>query len=115
MSATDPLLEARARVLHDLGARGLDVPSFVDVVDDAVAARRWWVEQWADGSDYVAGLVAQDVQDRLLDDGMGRWPACTACDDLAPHELRVEPELGRDPQWVCDKAGKSVAPLGSLA
>ncbi len=112
MSAPDPIFDARARVLHDLGARGLEVPSFVDVVDEAVAARRWWVEQWAEGSRYVAGLVAQDVQDRLLDDGLGRWPAC---DESSPHELPVQPELGPDPHWVCERAGMSVAPLGALA
>jgi hypothetical protein len=37
---TDALLEARARVLHDLAARGLDNPATVSVVDDVLTARR---------------------------------------------------------------------------
>jgi hypothetical protein len=53
------------------------------------------------------------VQDRLVDSGL-RWPRCTACDDLNDHELRIEPELGPDPHWVCERAGISVSALGHL-
>jgi hypothetical protein len=113
MSA-DPLLEARARVLHDLGARGLDSAEAVDVLEDVVTERRWWVGEWPDGASYVAGQVAQDVQDRLFDGQIGRWPRCTACDETDPHELRIEPELGHDPRWLCDKSGIVVAALGEL-
>ena len=108
------MLAARALILRDLGARRLDVPAAVDTLDAAVSQRRWWVEQWPDGAEFVAGQLAQDVQDRLLDAGLGRWPRCRSCDETNPHELRIEPELGAEPQWVCEKAGITVAPLGSL-
>ena len=36
------------------------------------------------------------------------------CDDLNDHELRIEPELGPDPHWVCERAGISVSRLGQL-
>jgi TorA maturation chaperone TorD len=99
---SDSLLEARARVLDDLAARGLDSPQCVDLVEDVVTDRRWWVEQWPEGATYVAGQVAQDVQDR-----------CTTCDTAEPHDLHIEPELGPDPHWTCERAGV-VAPLGAL-
>lgn len=114
MTVDDALLAARAVVLHDLNTRGADSAPAVDILDQAITERRWWVEQWPDGAGYVAGQVAQDVQDQLLDGGLGRWPRCTACDETAPHELRIVPELGPDPHWVCEKAGMTVAPLGSL-
>lgn len=110
---TDALLEARARVLHDLAARGLDTAATVSVVDEVLTARRWWVEQWPEGADFVAGLMAQDVQDALLEK-YGRWPLCPVCGFGDPHALEVEPELGPDPHWVCHKAGVRVAALGSL-
>ncbi len=108
------MLAARALVLRDLGARRLDVPAAVDALDAAVSQRRWWVEQWPDGADFVAGQLAQDVQDRLLDAGLGRWPRCRSCDETTTHELRIEPELGAEPQWVCEKSGITVAALGAL-
>jgi len=113
MSSADVLLAARALVLHDLAARGLDDAHIVSLLEDAVAGRQCWLDQWPDGAEHIAGLVAQDVQDRLVD-GRVRWPRCTACDDLTEHELRIEPELGPDPHWVCERAGISVAPLGRL-
>ncbi|MFE6489925.1 hypothetical protein ACFVGN_44315, partial [Streptomyces sp. NPDC057757] len=76
----------------------------------AVTHRRWWLEQWPDGTEYVLGLVAQDVQDALLE-AYGRWPLCTGCAaDGDPHALSVEPELGPEPHWVCGKQGAVVAP-----
>lgn len=108
------MLTARALVLRDLSSHQLDVPAAVDVLDAAVSERRWWVEQWPDGAEFVAGQLAQDVQDRLLDAGLGRWPRCASCDETATHELRIEPELGPDPHWVCEKSGITVAPLGAL-
>lgn len=76
--------------------------------------RRWWVEQWPEGAEFVAGLVAQDVQDALLE-RYGRWPLCPACSpEDEPHALDVEPELGPDPHWVCTKAAVAVAPVGAL-
>jgi len=40
----------------------------VSLLEDAVSVRGWWLEQWTDGAAFVAGLVAQDVQDALFDD-----------------------------------------------
>lgn len=110
------LLRARAAVVHDLTAAGLDSPAAVDVVEDAVAARRWWVGQWPDGADLVAGQVAQDVQDRLLDDTGVRWPLCHAaeCEGDPFHSLAVVPELGPDPHWVCEESGLEIAAVGHL-
>ncbi|HSI93140.1 MAG TPA: hypothetical protein VK925_06535 [Jiangellaceae bacterium] len=110
----DVLLDARAVVLRDLGARAFDSAAAVDVLEDVLTERRWWIEQWPDGASYVAGQIAQDVQDRLLDLRLGRWPRCTACDQTQVHELRISPELGTDPHWICEESGMTVAPLGAL-
>ncbi|MDX3455473.1 hypothetical protein PV396_26650 [Streptomyces sp. ME02-8801-2C] len=104
---------ARALVLADLAAREVAEADVVSMVEESVVQRRWWVEQWPDGADFVAGLVAQDVQDALLEK-YGRWPLCPVCGSGDPHALEVEPELGPDPQWVCHKAGVRVAALGGL-
>ena len=111
---------ARASVLADLQACGLAVPMAVSLLDEACSQRRWWLEQWPQGAPYVAGLVAQDVQDGLRDglpgdDPAGRWPACGRCDDAPLHALHIEPDLGGpDPTWVCEESGQRVAPLGRL-
>ena len=105
---------ARALVLADLVAGEAAEADVVSLVEESVIQRRWWVEQWPQGADYVAGLVAQDVQDALLD-RYGRWPLCPVCGSGEPHALDVEPELGTDPHWVCHKAGVKVAAVGSLA
>lgn len=109
------LLSARARVLADLTARRQATASAVSLLEDAVEARRWWAQQWTEGEVYVAGLVAQDVQDQLFDQGE-RWPLCLACDPDAPeHSLHIQPDLGGpDPVWVCEESGQEVAPLGRL-
>ncbi|KND41008.1 hypothetical protein [Streptomyces stelliscabiei] len=104
---------ARALVLADLAAGRVAEADVVSMVEESVVQRRWWVEQWPDGVPYVAGLVAQDVQDALLEQ-YGRWPLCPVCDDGDPHALDVEPELGPDPRWVCHKAGVRVAAVGAL-
>ena len=86
----------------------------VDLLEDAVTTRSWWVQQWPDGALYVAGLVAQDVQDALLE-RVGRWPLCSVCDGPLPHAVYIHPELGGpDPVWVCEQSGATVAPLGEL-
>lgn len=85
----------------------------VSLVEDSVTHRRWWVEQWPEGVGYLAGLVAQDVQDVLLEK-YGRWPLCPVCTHGDPHALDVEPELGPDPHWVCSEAGVKVAAVGGL-
>lgn len=111
---SDALLTARALVLHDLQTTGAAGPESVSALEQAVTARRWWASQWEEGKQYVAGLVAQDVQDVLLDD-VGRWPLCRACDELDPHSLYIHPELGGpEPTWVCENSGIAVAALGHL-
>lgn len=114
MTSPDPLLHARARVLHDLEATGVADPTSVSHLEAAVTTRRWWCSQWEEGRQYVAGLVAQDVQDALLDT-VGRWPLCQDCEDDDAHSLYIHPELGGpDPVWVCEHSGREVAPLGEL-
>jgi hypothetical protein len=113
-AVTDPLLAARALVLHDLGVCGADTPVTVSLVEDVLAKRRWWLEAWPEGAAYIAGLVAQDVQEALLEN-VGRWPACPRhAEPEDAHELYVEPALGTDPHWVCEKDGSVVAPIGRL-
>lgn len=110
----DALMAARALVLHDLEVTGMADVDNVSVLESAVSTRRWWAEQWREGAVYVAGLVAQDVQDALLE-SVGRWPLCRACDQTGPHALYIQPELGGpDPTWVCETSGIAVAPLGML-
>ncbi|RAJ58572.1 hypothetical protein K376_03385 [Streptomyces sp. PsTaAH-130] len=104
---------ARALVLADLVAGRVAEADVVSLVEDSVAQRRWWVEQWPDGVHFVAGLVAQDVQDALLE-RYGRWPLCPVCGTGDPHALEVAPELGPDPHWVCHQAGVKVAAVGRL-
>lgn len=110
------LLAARAAILSDLRARGMEDVAAVSALEDALAQRRWWAEQWPEGEPFVAGLVAQDVQDALLDAG-GRWPECRACPTQAPvHTLAIRPDLGGpDPVWMCEHAGVVVGPVGRLA
>jgi hypothetical protein len=111
--ASDPLVTARALVLRDLEATDVATPAHVSLLEDAVAQRHWWLEQWAEGAPFVTGLVAQDVQDALLATA-GRWPLCRLC-DTPPHALYVDPDLGGpDPRWVCEETGTPVAPVGHL-
>jgi hypothetical protein len=108
------LYDARARVLADLQARGRATAEAVSALEDAVAQRKWWAEQWPEGSQYIAGLVAQDVQDALFE-SVGRWPLCSGCGDAPQHALYIQPDLGGpDPVWVCEESGDIVAPLGDL-
>src|SRR4051812_10774610 len=93
---------ARALVLADLAARDVAEAGIVSLLEDAVSKRRWWLQQWPDGAEYVPGLLAQDVQDALMETH-GRWPLCPHCEE--PHALAVEPELGADPHWVCEARG----------
>jgi hypothetical protein len=113
VSTDDEVMRARALVLRDLESTGIADPTVVSLLEEAVASRRWWVTQWEKGTEYVAGLVAQDVQDELLETH-GRWPLCTTCED-ATHALYIHPEIGGpDPVWMCESSGVVVAPLGSL-
>jgi hypothetical protein len=104
---------ARALVLADLAAGDVARAEVVSMVEESVSHRRWWVEQWPEGAGYVAGLMAQDIQDALLENH-GRWPLCPVCTEGEPHVLDVEPELGPDPHWVCGRTGKVVAAVGAL-
>ncbi|MGK4582471.1 hypothetical protein [Kitasatospora sp. HPMI-4] len=105
---------ARALVLADLTARDVAEAAVVSLVEKAVVHRRWWLEQWPAGVEFVLGLLAQDIQDALLEE-YGRWPLCTVCAaEGDPHALSVEPELGPEPHWVCGKNGTVVAPVGQL-
>jgi hypothetical protein len=114
VTSDDALITARALVLHDLEATRAADPETVSALEAAVTTRRWWTSQWEEGKQYVAGLIAQDVQDALLEQ-IGRWPLCRACDHLDPHALYIHPELGGpDPTWVCETSGIAVAPLGGL-
>lgn len=104
---------ARALVLHDLQVTGVIGPAAVSALEDAVAQRSWWVAQWPAGRDFVVGLVAQDVQDALLE-ASGRWPECPLCESPV-HPLYVTPDIGGpDPQWVCEESGEVVAAVGGL-
>ena len=108
------LFEARARVLRDLEARRSATAEAVSFLEDAISSRTWWADQWPQGVQYVAGLVAQDVQDALFEK-VGRWPMCLECDDGPVHSLYIQPDLGGpDPMWVCEESGQAVAPLGHL-
>jgi hypothetical protein len=94
----------------DAVRRDLDDPAYDDLVDRCAAQRLWWVEQWPDGAVYLVCLLAQDVQEAVhLEDPT--WPRCT---DHGDHALVVEPDLGTDPFWVCERSGLPVAPVGSL-
>jgi hypothetical protein len=109
----EALLRARALVLHDLTVTGAADPVSVSVLEEVVSERRWWVRQWDQAPAYVAGLVAQDLQDRLLEE-RGRWPLCPRCES-ATHALYIHPDLGGpDPVWVCEESAQEVAPLGAL-
>lgn len=108
------LLAARAALVCDLQASGNADATSVSIVEAAIADRRWWLEEWPDGAPYLAGQVAQDVQDALLP-VIGRWPLCPLHeDDAEPHELRISPDLGSNPYWCCEDHEINLAPLGAL-
>ncbi|KPC67910.1 hypothetical protein ADL27_58690 [Streptomyces sp. NRRL F-6602] len=104
---------ARALVLADLEASDVARADIVSLVEESVTHRRWWVGQWPEGVAFVQGLVAQDVQDALLE-RYGRWPVCPVRVGSDLHALEVEPELGEDPHWVCGKTSTVVARVGYL-
>lgn len=109
------MMAARAAVLADLTARRRATAEAVDALEEALSQRQWWAEQWPEGREYVAGLVAQDVQDALFEAGE-RWPLCLSCPgDAARHSLYIAPDLGGpDPVWVCEETARAAAPLGHL-
>ena len=97
--------DARAAVAHDLHGR------WEALLEEAVAYRAWWLEQWPDGDAYVPGLLAQDVQEAVHESADPLWPRCPTCQD---HALFVEPDLGEDSFWVCHRSGLPVAEVGRL-
>ncbi len=107
-------------MLADLTVRRLASAEVVSVLDEVCSERRWWLEQWAEGADFVPGLIAQDVQERMADeigrtDPSGLWPVCLRCRSGPVHTLHIAPDLGGpDPVWVCEESGDVVAPLGAL-
>lgn len=96
--------EARAAVRRDLAGQ------HEAILVQCVERRRWWVEQWPDGRQYLTGLLAQDVQEALHHLNP-TWPLCPEHRD---HRLYVEPDLGTDPFWVCEVSGLPIAPVGHL-
>jgi len=108
------MLSARAAVLADLTSRQRATVEAIDALEEALSQRQWWAEQWPEGRAYVAGLVAQDVQDALFEAGE-RWPLCLACTRGPEHSLYIRPDLGGpDPVWVCEETSQAAAPLGHL-
>ena len=99
---------ARALVLADLVAGEVAEAEVVSLVEDAVAHRRWWVEQWPEGVAFVAGLVAQDVQDALLE-RYGRWPLCPVCTDGRPARAGRRAGAGARPALGLRQGAVSVA------
>ncbi len=103
----DVLEQAAAAVVRDGAPPAL--------VEAALPARRWWLEQWPDGAPHVVGLLAQDVQEAVHATDP-EWPSCTetSCPERHRHALFVEPDLGPDPFWTCHRTGLPVAPVGGL-
>ncbi|MCT2592760.1 hypothetical protein LHJ74_23080 [Streptomyces sp. N2-109] len=112
-SLEQALHAARALILADLSASGVAEADVVSLVEEALTHRRWWVGEWPEGASFVDGLVAQDVQDALLE-RYGRWPLCPVCGGTDLHALEIEPELGENPHWVCVKTATAVARVGAL-
>jgi len=100
-----PLEAAHAAVTADLAD-----PSYDGVVQQCVASRQWWLEQWAEGAPFLLCLLAQDVQEAVRE----RQPLWPVCPEHGDHPLFVEPDLGTDPFWVCERSGLPVAAVGSL-
>ena len=100
----DALHDARTTLLRDAS-------SYAELVDQVVAERRWWLDEWPDGAPHLLCLVAQDLQEKVHETRDPLWPRCPEHDD---HPLLVEPDLGPDPFWVCHLTGLPVAPVGSL-
>ena len=88
-----------------------DAPAYAELVQRAVAGRRWWLEEWPEGGPHVLSLLAQDLQDLVHETVDPLWPRCAEHQD---HPLLVEPDLGPDPFWVCHRTGLPVAAVGSL-
>lgn len=110
MTPEQVLDDARTAVARDVAD-----PAWDGALAAAVAHRRWWLAQWADGGAHVLGLLAQDVQEAVHERD-STWPVCTepTCPAVGGHPLLVEPDLGPDPFWTCHRTGLPVARVGGL-
>ena len=64
------------------------------------AERRWWLEQWPAGEEFIAGLIAQDVQEQLADrlcalGGMTPYPVLSALEHF-PQDFGLAPQTEQD-------------------
>lgn len=110
MTIDEALADARARLLNDFSATVPTSAVVVDALEDALTARREWATHWPDGAQYLPCLVAQDVQEAVVQ-VVGRWPTCRMD---GSHQLHVTPDLGADPHWVCESCSRVAAPVGGL-
>jgi hypothetical protein len=108
---TDYLAEAAAAAEHDLAATGQWTDPAAAALAAAVDRRSWWLGQWAEGGEHLFGLIAQDVQEWVHDNVDSLWPLCP---EHVDHALFVEPDLGPDPFWVCNRTGLPLARVGEL-
>lgn len=104
--STDEALAAAADALR----RDLADPRREELLQACAESRRWWLDEWPDGAAYLVCLLAQDVQEAVQVTDR-TWPPCPEHGD---HALVVEPDLGTDPFWVCERSGLPIAPVGSL-
>jgi hypothetical protein len=111
MTPDDAIATARRMLRNDLERTGAMSADAESVLDDALADRSSWVASWPAGAEHVPGLVAQDVQEVVHEQLDPMWPRCPEHGD---HPLFVEPDLGPDPFWVCERTGLPVAPVGAL-
>ena len=111
MTPDDALLTARRMLHNDLERTGTMSAATQSALDDALVVRGTWVASWPEGAEHVPGLVAQDVQEIVHEGTDPIWPRCPEHGD---HALFVEPDLGPDPFWVCERTGLPVAPVGAL-
>jgi hypothetical protein len=110
--STTQAIDTAARMLRNDLERTCGASSAAAVaLETALAGRRTWVDAWPEGAEHVPGLVAQDVQEIIHASIDDRWPVCP---EHLDHPLFIEPDLGPDPFWVCDRSGLPVAPVGGL-
>ncbi len=110
MDVDEALARARSQLLNDLSATIRTTPDVIDALDDAIQERRSWAQPWPEGAAFLTCLLAQDLQEALAG-VVGRWPSCRMNGE---HQLHVEPDLGEDPQWVCEDCAVVAAPVGNL-
>ena len=102
-AVTDALLRPAPGCCTTSRRCGLDTAATVSVVDEVVTARQWWVDEWPDGAAFVTCLVAQDVQEALLDQ-VGRWPLCSVVHDPR-RRARARTSCGWRRTWARTRTG----------